>query len=109
MTLGWLRPTLLCLAVPVALAGCSGVENAQDVRVPDAGPTCRTDGTVKADTAPSIAAAVQPYRKPGQKLRIVRKLPGTATVQLHEGKVVQAVITLVRTKKGWAATSISTC
>jgi hypothetical protein len=103
-----LRNAALVLAVPFLLGGCGGDE-ATRVRTPDAGPTCTTDGTIGADPAPTLKAAVAPFQQPGQSLRISEKLTGTATVQLKDGPKVTAVVTLVHTDDGWAATSIARC
>jgi hypothetical protein len=103
-----LRGIALLLAVPLLVSGCGGGDAPARVRT-DPGPTCTTEGTVKTQAAPSLRAAVAPFRESGQTIRISEKLTGTATVQLKEGRAVAAVITLVHTGDGWAATTVARC
>jgi hypothetical protein len=96
------------LLATLALAGCGGDEKPR-VKTPEPGPTCRTEGTVEAQPAASLEAAVEPYNTSGLSVRIAQRVSGTAIVQLKDGETVSTVITLVRTQEGWAVTSIARC
>jgi hypothetical protein len=99
------RCALLVAAGTLLLAACGDDEPPTRSKDIEPGTTCRTEGTIEAQPASSIQAAVEPFREPGDKLRIAERFGDTAEVQLG-GAVA---VTLVRTGQGWVVTSVVRC
>jgi len=110
VTRAWRRAFLLGVAAPLLLTACGRVTESHQ-KLQDPGPSCQTQGTVDVGPSPTIPEAVSSFRQVGEEVHISQRLPGAATVQLRssQGHEVKAVVTLVRTKQGWAPTSVARC
>lgn len=104
-------PALVAAAPLVLLSACGGDEPPTRPQDIEAGPTCKTTGTIEAEPARNLRAAVEPYLEPGHKLEIQERFADTAEVRLDSGQAGPdpATVTLVKTGQGWVVTSISRC
>ena len=110
----WTRPAALAAVVPLLwLGGCGGDEPPSRTKAKDqdTNPSCTTEGTVEAQPASSLEAAVEPYREPGHTFRVAERVSGTAEIQLggKNGNPPDVVVTLVKTAEGWVVTSVRRC
>ena len=106
------RAAVLLAAIPLLLlTGCGDDEKPTRSKDIEPGPTCRTEGTVEAQPAASLEAAVAPYRDAGDNLRIAERFGDTAEIQLRAGDTdrVSASVSLVKTGRGWVVTSVVRC
>jgi hypothetical protein len=106
-----IRQAALVAVTPLLLTACGSDEPPTRSKDIEPGPTCRTEGTIEAQPASSLEAAVAPYREPGDELRIAKRFGDTAEVELSGGTQgeVPSKVTLVRTEQGWVATSVVRC
>ena len=110
----WSRPAVVVAALPLLLLGaCGGDEPPKRAPASEAddNPDCQTEGTVEAQPAASLQAAVEPYREPGHTFRIAERVSNTAEVQLggDGAGLSDAAVTLVKTGRGWVVTSVRRC
>jgi hypothetical protein len=106
-----IRRAVLVAVTPLLLTACGGDEPPTRSKDIKPGPTCATTGTVKAKPVAELEQAVEPYREPGDKLRITERFGDTAEVELSGGSQgeVPSRVTLLRAGGGWVVTSVIRC
>jgi hypothetical protein len=106
-----IRRTVLVAVAPLLLTACGGDEPPTRSKDIEAGPTCKTTGTIEAQPVAELEQAVEPYREPGDKLRVTERFGSTAEVELRGGSQgeIPTKVTLVKTGQGWVATSVIRC
>ncbi len=106
-----IRRVILVAVTPLLLTACGGDEPPVRSKDIEPGPTCATTGTIEAKPVAELEAAVEPYREPGDSLRIAERFGSTAEVELSgDGQnELPTTVSLVKTGRGWVVTAVVRC